>query len=107
MKGSIATTAVTLGIAAIGVVVFTFAGLPLPWLLGPMFGCLAASLLGVRLKGVPPVSDSMRTVLGVAVGASITPALFAELPKMAASIALVPFFILLIALVGVPFFRKV
>lgn len=69
--------------------------------------CLLGGLLDLPLKGFGQVSVGARSILGVAVGASITPALFAELPRMAFSIALVPVFILLIGLVGVPFFRKV
>ena len=36
----------------------------------------------------------MRTVLGVAVGASITPELLNRLPEMAYSVALIPVFVL-------------
>jgi len=99
--------AVTFAIAVLGTAIFWVLSLPLPFLFGPMSACLIAALAHAPLKGFGQVSVAARTILGVAVGASITPALFAELPKMAASIALVPFFILLIALVGVPFFRKV
>lgn len=42
----------------------------------------------------------------MAVGASITPAVLAGLPDMAASLALVPAFIAVIALVGYPLFRR-
>jgi hypothetical protein len=45
-------------------------------------------------------------VLGVAIGASVTPALVAQLPSMAASLAIVPLYVALIGLVGVPFFRR-
>ncbi|MEM7060452.1 MAG: AbrB family transcriptional regulator [Pseudomonadota bacterium] len=96
----------TLLLAALGSTAFWLAALPLPLLLGPMFACLIAALAGVPLKGVPPVSDAMRPVLGVAVGASLTPALFNQLQDMALSIALIPPFILLIALTGYPYFRK-
>ncbi len=72
-----------------------------------MFACLVAALAHAPLEGFGVVSVAARTILGVAVGASITPDVFAELPKMAASIMLIPVFIILIALVGVPFFRKV
>ena len=98
---------VTLGLAVLGTVAFWTLNLPLPFLFGPMSACLIAALAHAPLEGFGQVSVAARTILGVAVGASITPDLFAELPKMAASIALVPLFILLIALVGVPFFRKV
>lgn len=99
--------ACTVGYAILGTGVFLALGLPLPFLFGPMSACLLAALLSAPLEGFGQVSVAARTILGVAVGASITPELFAELPKMAASIALIPFFIILIALIGVPFFRKV
>ncbi len=97
----------TLALAAFGTVIFWLLNLPLPFLFGPMTACLIAALAHVPIKGFGQVSVAARTILGVAVGASITPALFAELPKMAGSVALIPLFILLIGLFGVPFFRKV
>ncbi len=97
----------SLALAAAGAAAFHALGLPLPLLLGPMFACLIAALGGVPLKGVPPVSEAMRPVLGVAVGASLTPALFARLGEMALSVALIPPFILAIGLVGYPYFRRV
>jgi membrane AbrB-like protein len=97
----------TLGIAALGAAMFWVVGLPLPLLLGPMFACLMAALLKVPLKGVPAVSDAMRTVLGVAVGASITPDLVDRLGTMAASVAFVPVFVAIIGAVGYPYFRQV
>ncbi len=96
----------TLVISLVGVAVFRLAGLPLPWLLGPMFACLAAALAGVELTGNAVATDSMRTVLGVAVGASITPAVVGRLPEMALSIALIPPLILVIGATGYPYFRK-
>ncbi len=98
--------ALTFGLSACGVGVFMGLGLPLPWLLGPMFACLIAALVGVPLRGLPPVSTAARTVLGVAVGASITPAIFGQLPAMALTLSLIPLFILIIAGVGYPFFRR-
>jgi hypothetical protein len=96
----------TLAIALTGVLVFLTVGLPLPWLLGPMFACLAAALLGLDLRAPGRLCAGMRTILGVAVGASITPGVVARLPDMAASIALIPPFVLLIGLIGYPYFRK-
>jgi membrane AbrB-like protein len=104
---SLAKIAATLGVAALGVALFIFLNLPLPWLLGPLFACLVAALAGAKLKGPPVMGDAMRTVLGVAVGASITPDVAGRVPDMALSLALVPPFILAIGLVGYPFFRRV
>jgi len=95
----------TAGAAVLGAVAFYLVGLPLPLLLGPIFGCLIAALAGVRLKGAGQVSTLMRTILGVAVGSSITPDLLSRLPEMAYSAAMIPPFILLIGLIGYPFFR--
>ncbi|WP_058276322.1 AbrB family transcriptional regulator [Ruegeria atlantica] len=96
----------TLGLATLGTLIFWALNLPLPFLFGPMTACLIAALAHAPMSGFGQISVAARTILGVAVGASITPSLFAELPKMAASIMLIPFFIILIALIGVPFFRK-
>lgn len=97
----------TLLVSALGVWLFHALSLPLPFLLGPMFACLVAALVGVPMKGLPAASNALRTVLGVAVGASITPALVGRLDEMAASLMLVPPFILVIGAVGYPFFRRV
>lgn len=99
--------AMTALIAAAGVGAFAAAGLPLPFLFGPMGACLLSALLGARLMGFGQVSVAARTVLGVAVGASLTPDVVAGLPRLAGSLALVPLFIALIAAAGVPFFLRV
>ncbi len=96
----------TIALAALGSALFWLLDLPLPFLFGPMAFCLAGALAHFPLRGFGQVSVAARTILGVAVGASITPQVIAELPRMAASVALIPLFIALIALVGVPFFRK-
>ncbi len=96
----------TVMVAALGTIAFVLAGLPLPFLFGPMAACLIAALLGAPLKGLGQVSVAARTILGVAVGASITPVLLHQLPLMAASVALIPVYIVLIALIGVPFFNR-
>lgn len=97
----------TVAIALAGVASFHLLNLPLPFLLGPLFACLVAALFGARLVDMGRLGTGMRTVLGVAVGAAITPELMSRLPGMAFSVALVPPYILAIGLVGYPFFRRV
>lgn len=99
--------ALTLLIAAAGVAAFAALGLPLPFLFGPMIGCLVAALARVPLAGVRPLSVAARTVLGVAIGASLTPAVIERLPSMLATVALMPVYVAAIGLAGVPFFRRV
>lgn len=104
---SVKRRALTFALAGAGAAVFLFLGLPLPWLLGPMLACLMAALLGAPLMGAGGFSTFMRTFLGVAVGASITPEVLGQLPDIAASLAFVPAFIAVIAMVGYPLFRRV
>ena len=61
----------TPAIGASGAAVFYYLDMPLPLLIGPMLACLVAALAGVPLQGVGVVSVGMRTIVGVAVGASI------------------------------------
>lgn len=96
----------TLAIGLAGAGLFWLAHLPLPFLFGPMAACLAAALAGVRLKGAGQVGAGMRTILGLAVGASITPALVAQIPTMALTVAMIPLYVALIGLIGVPFFHR-
>jgi membrane AbrB-like protein len=101
------TRALTFAIAVAGSLVFLVLGLPLPFLLGPMFACLLAALMGAKLKGAGQFGFFMRTFLGVAVGASITPELIHHVPDIALSLMFVPLFIASIAAVGFPLLRYV
>ncbi|MFY0690469.1 MAG: AbrB family transcriptional regulator [Paracoccaceae bacterium] len=97
----------TVALAAAGTAVFSLLGLPLPFLFGPLVACLLAALAGAPVAGPGKTGTVMRTVLGVAIGASITPELVERLPQMVVSLALVPVYVIVIAMIGVPFFRRV
>ncbi len=97
----------TFAIALAGVGAFELLALPLPFLFGPMFACLLAAILGLRMQGAGQISVAARTVLGVAVGASITPAILGQVPLMAITLAMIPAYVAVIGLVGVPFFQRV
>ena len=92
--------------AGSGVFIFSLLGLPLPWLLGPIFACLIPALAGVPMEGVKWLNDTMRTILGVAVGASLTPAVLAGFPSMWPTLLMVLVMIAAVGLIGVPYFRK-
>jgi membrane AbrB-like protein len=97
---------VTLALASGGAWLFLAAGGPLPMLLGPMSACLIAAIAGVQLRDMGLWAILMRTMLGVAAGASVTPALITRLPDMALTLAMVPAFILVAVAIGYPFFRR-
>lgn len=94
-------------IGLIGVAVFHFLDLPLPWLLGPILACLLAALVGIPLKSIKFVNESMRTVLGVAVGSTLTPAVLVTFPSMLPTLLLVPVMTVMIGVLGIPYFRRV
>ncbi|WP_420011919.1 AbrB family transcriptional regulator [Tateyamaria sp.] len=97
---------ITFVIAGIGVAIFHALALPLPWLLGPIIACLLAALAGVRMRGIKPVNDGMRTILGVAVGATFTPPLLMSMIGMWPTLMLIPVMVLCIGLIGVPYFQR-
>ncbi|MEM8813099.1 MAG: AbrB family transcriptional regulator [Pseudomonadota bacterium] len=97
-------TAILVALAGVGL--FMVIDLPLPWLLGPIFACLVAALAGVPMKGLQPLNDGMRTILGVAVGATLTPAVLATFPAMWPTLVMVPITVIIIGLIGVPYFLK-
>ena len=94
-------------VALVGVGIFHVLAIPLPWLLGPIAACLLAAIAGLQLKGLKPLNDGMRTVLGVAVGATLTPAVLASFPAMWPTLVLIPVTVVLIGLIGIPYFQKV
>ncbi len=96
-----------LAASTVGAAIFHALDLPLPLMLGPMVGGLVVALAGAPLKGLGPLATMMRIVLGIAVGTAITPELLDRMPEMIYSIALIPPFILIIGLIGYPWFRKV
>ena len=96
----------TFAIGLVGVAAFHVLQVPLPWLLGPIGACLTAALLGVRLKGIRWLNEGMRTILGVAVGATLTPAVIATFPAMWPTLLLVPVMVVVIGALGVPYFRR-
>lgn len=97
----------THAIALLGVGAFQMANLPLPWLLGPIIACLLAALAGVPMRGIPMLNNLMRSILGVAVGATFTVTLVVTMAGMWTTLILVPLMVFLIGLVGVPYFHRV
>lgn len=107
MTRTLAQQAASLGAGGIGVALFALLELPLPFLFGPMVACLTAALCGARLRALGQISVGARSVVGLAAGAAVTPALIADVPQMLGSLALVPLYVAIIALVGIPFFRRI
>ncbi len=94
-------------VALLGVGAFHLLHLPLPWLLGPISACLLAALVGLPMKGIKPINNAMRTILGVAVGATFTVPLLISMTAMWPTLLMIPLMVLAIGLIGVPYFQKI
>lgn len=93
-------------VAGLGVLAFKLLHLPLPWLLGPILACLIAALAGVPMRGIKVVNEAMRTILGVAVGATFTTSLLFSMTGMWPTLAMIPVMTSCIGLVGVLYFQR-
>jgi len=81
--------------------------LPLPWLFGPLASCLITALFGAQLYSVKILSDSMRTILGVAAGSTVTVSFIAAIPSLWSTLILIPIMVILIGFMGVWYFQKI
>lgn len=106
MPGNVQTIFVTFLLASAGAALALLCHIPLPFLFGPMTACLVAALCGLRLRAMPGVPVLARTILGVAVGASITPQVLAQIPQMTISLAVMPVYVAVIGAIGIPLFRR-
>lgn len=83
-----------------------FAGLPLPWMLGPMIGNTLAALLGIPIKGPDQLRPVVIPVIGVMLGSSVTMALFAQLQDWVLTLVLLPVFLAIAAGVSYTVYRR-
>ncbi|MCY4446447.1 MAG: AbrB family transcriptional regulator [Rhodobacteraceae bacterium] len=95
----------TLFYAFSGGILFLLLGLPIPLLIGPMVGCLVAALIGFQLEGFGIISILMRTVLGVAIGTTITPGILSQIGQLGFSLLIIPLFLVVVCSVGYIYFK--
>lgn len=55
---------------------------PLPWLIGPLLACAAASIAGARLQGSPALRGAGQWAIGAALGLYFTPAVLARVGQL-------------------------
>ncbi len=99
--------AVTWLISGVGVAAFMVLDLPLPWLLGPILACLIAGIAGIQLRGLKPLNDGMRAILGVAIGASLSLSVVLGMPALWPTLIMIPVLIFLSGLIGLPYFQRI
>lgn len=71
----------TLAGAAAGGAGFALFALPLPWLMGAMCAIALLALRGHRVVSVKPIRAPFAALIGVTIGATVSPALVASVPQ--------------------------
>ncbi len=97
----------TLAIAGAGGALFAILHLPLAWMLGAMFACLAASAAGFEVRSPLRLRTPMVVILGLAIGAGFTPAMVDSIQTWWLSLLLIVPYVLLVTAVGALYYRRV
>ena len=82
-------------------------GMPLPWMLGPMLGCGAAALAGAPVFGPTSLRPVVMPVIGVMLGASFHPGLFAHAGEWIGTLLLLAAFLVVATAATFAFYRLV
>lgn len=83
------------------------AGLPLPWMLGPMLGCGLAAGLGAPVTGPVRLRPLVIPVIGVMLGSGVTAELFADAGRWVVTLGLLIPFLIVTAALSYGFYRRV
>ncbi len=106
MKG-VAAQGATLGIGIAAGVLAWLAHVPLPWMLGPMIGTTALSVMGAPLASPNRLRPLMMPVIGVLLGSRVTAEVLASVADWWGVVALLVPFLLVTAGVSYQFYRRV
>ena len=83
------------------------AGMPLPWMLGPMIGNTLAAVLSLPVRGPDRLRPLVIPVIGVMLGSAMRPEMFSAASRYAASFALLLPFLAVTALVSYAVYRRI
>lgn len=100
-------TACALGTATLGGAVFALVDLPMPWLLGAITGTAVAAMSGLRVRVPGWARDVVLVVLGLMIGATLTPSIVHDLPRWPVSLAAVVLYVAIATAAQYLFFRRV
>jgi len=105
-RKGVAPIAMSLGVGAIGGVVFAAIGVPLAWMLGPMVVNIIASVRGAPVLVPHSVRVVTLCVIGVFLGSSFSPDLLSRAGEWALSLSLMILFIPLITVIASYYYQR-
>ncbi|MEM9813652.1 MAG: AbrB family transcriptional regulator [Pseudomonadota bacterium] len=99
--------ALSLGLGVGGGVLFAWATMPLPWMLGPMVANTLGAVFGLPLRSPGAARPYVVVVIGVMLGSGFTPALFEQAAAWALSLLFLGLYLVISGAVTIPFYRRV
>ena len=99
-RGALLRIILTLALAALAGALANVIRMPLPWMLGPLFACAAASLAGWRVAFMPMGRELGQVAVGLAVGMRFTPAVLAAAAGLLPHMAVATFFVIVVTLLA-------
>ncbi|MEM8974930.1 MAG: AbrB family transcriptional regulator, partial [Pseudomonadota bacterium] len=103
-----ARMAICIAIALAGGVIAATLGIPLPYMLGAIAASMAAAMAGAPVERPSMgIVTPMRVTLGVLLGSTITPELLDRIGAVAGTVAVVPLFVILAAVIGTIYYERV
>ncbi len=91
---------VTYALAALAGYLAMRAHMPLPWMLGPLFACGAATACGVRLQAGPHMREIGQVIVGLAVGMRFTPHVLAAALDLLPAMLVATLYIIAVTFIG-------
>ena len=92
--------AIALALSLLGGLVFNLIGMPLPWMMGPLFGVGFAGLRGVNVKSISGSRQAGQLVIGCALGLYFTAEVSRQLLNFGGYIVSAAFIAILIGALG-------
>jgi hypothetical protein len=96
-----------LSLGGAGGVIFSWLGLPLPWLLGPMLVNLVGAMLQLPIAAPNRLRPYVIVVIGVLLGSGFTPDVLGQVSGWAISLLFLAFYLIVSGVLVVPYYRFV
>ncbi len=95
-----------MALGAVGGVLASEIGMPLPWMLGPMCVCTLAAVMKLPIGAPMRIRPAMVLILGVMLGSGFRPEMMKLWQEWSISLLFLAGYVLVVGLLAYPYFRK-